>query len=160
MPNHAVTRDHPTIYEVFGPDGVRRIVKRFMYWVGQNDAIWVRYFEGQDIDRIMGHQMRLLGQLWGGPKVYTGRADLAVVHRMIGKDPVTQVRHNVFQEDYHVVSCDILASALREHPPSWVIAETDALLVASMPVVCNLGEHAGTPEENDEAIRRLDRRRG
>jgi truncated hemoglobin YjbI len=134
------------IYQVIGgAEGVRRIVERFMFHVKKDDTLWVTYFSDVDFPRIKGHQFRLLSQLWGGPRTYTAR-NLAIAHRMIGRDPLTGKRHNVKQSHYDRVSNYILSAAFLEHPPRWVIRDTETLLSDSMPVVCNMGEWASYTE--------------
>jgi hypothetical protein len=129
-----------SVYQVIGgAEGVRRIVERFMFNVKRDDTLWVTYFADADFARIKGHQFRLLSQLWDGPKTYTAR-NLAVAHRMIGRDPLTGKRHNVKPGHYEKVSNYIMAALYLEHPPHWVVRSTEKLLTDSMPVICNLGK--------------------
>lgn len=157
---HVLVENRPPIYEVIGgAQAVRRIVDRFMFSTTKNDEIFTLYFLGHDVRAIKAHQFPLLSQLWDGPKMYKV-PDLALAHRMIGKDPISGRRFNVRPRHYEIVGDNILSGTLLEHPPRWVIAETEKLLTATTDVVCNLGKYAGTDEENRLAAEALDKRLG
>lgn len=157
---HVLAEDRPPIYDVLGgAKAVRRIIDRFMYSTTKDDEIFTLYFLNQDVRIIKAHQFPLLSLLWGGPPM-RNVPDLALAHRMIGKDPVTGKRFNVRPRHYEIVGDNILSGTLLEHPPRWVIADTEKLLTASTDVICNLGKHAGTDEENRLAAETLDKRLG
>jgi hemoglobin len=60
-------------------------VDRF-YRAVLDDPELAPYFAGTDVERIKGHQFRLLSQLLGGPDTYSGQG-LAPAHQPLGITP-------------------------------------------------------------------------
>jgi hemoglobin len=69
-----------SIYEQLGQDvGIRTAVDDFYERVLGDPAL-APYFDGIDMNRLRGHQTKLLVQVTGGPVDYDGR-DLAAAHK-------------------------------------------------------------------------------
>jgi hemoglobin len=108
-----------SLYDRLGQDvGIRTAVDDFYQRV-LDDPQLKPYFDGVDMNRLRGHQTKLLVQVTGGPVQYDGR-DLADAHRGLGITP----------EDFDRVVAHLVATLTDLGVTPEDIAEVGSALVA------------------------------
>jgi hemoglobin len=69
-----------SLYDKYGGfAGINELVQAFYVKVLESDLL-APYFEGVEMSRLIGHQVRFFCKVLGGPDNYTGRS-LAAAHR-------------------------------------------------------------------------------
>jgi hemoglobin len=108
-----------SLYQRLGEEiGIRRAVDEF-YTRVLADPRLRPYFDGADMNRLRGHQAKLLVQVTGGPADYSGR-DLTAAHRPL----------DITDEDFDRVVGHLVATLTDLGVPAEDIGQVGAALTA------------------------------
>lgn len=87
------------------------------------------YFDGADLDRLRGHQARLIGQILGGPATYDG-VGLAAGHAGLG---ITDADYDRVGEHLLAVLDDLGAGAEAAATVAAALGQARASIVSARP---------------------------
>lgn len=76
---------HQSLYEKYGGDAAVTSIARDFYQRVLSSAALRGYFEGVQMERLLGHQIKFLSKVMGGPDAYAGRS-LEKAHRRLRID--------------------------------------------------------------------------